>query len=1066
MRTVVLLLAAAAAILAQTPTGQILGVVKDPSGLAVPDAHVLVTNEANGQRIEARSNASGDYLVPSVLSGVYSVSAEKEGFKKAVRQGISVTSFQNVRVDVTLEVGAVTQSVVVTGDAPLVDTRTATVGTLVDDKRIVDLPLNGRNILTFATLIPGVTRASITGASEVSFSQQRVNVNGSRATATNMQLDGGSMYYAHRGQSLNMPPPDAVQEIKVISSGVTAEYGRGSAVIAAVTRAGTNEFHGSAWNFLRNDKLDARRFFDRSKAKLRYNQFGGTVGGPILKSKLFFFGSYQGIRTRMESSSTSAFPPTAQERAGDFSTSNPAPVDPLNNQPFPGRQIPVSYFDPVAVNFMKEKLPLPNMANGSLAVLSPNNTTGDNVLGRFDWQPTDRDRFSYRYFFDFQRGMTAFPVVVSPGSNIPGFEAPSTTDTNTHTVTYTRTFSPTVLATTRGSWTKFVYDESNIYRKTMTDFGATNFPDSGEPSPPRPPQIVVNGRFSASPGKDRQRQGPTLDFAQDWVWMRGNHELKWGAQVQRHGYSSSNNSASSGRFVFDGTFSRNNMADYLLGRVVSFTQNSYAITAGNYYLPGFYFQDNWKASRRLTLNLGLRWEVYSPWREDRSQMAMFAAGVQSKTFPTAPLGMIYQTDPGYSYGYDSVNVGPRVGFAWDIFGDGKTSVRGGYAVSYDGIHSEYLLSGNQPFSLSVEIRNSGPLSNPYLNVKNPFPYTVDPANAKFDLPASIGGHLYSPFQAASIHNFSFTIQRQITSSWMAQVGYVGNHGRKLPLQVQFNPARYIPGNDSSGRPLSTTGNTDSRRPLAPTYRGFFVSSWDSNSSYNGLQLLVNKRLSRGFTLVAHYTWSKSIDDACQQETLDQCRQQDPLNRLGSRGLGEYDRRQVAVFSYLWELPFFKSGHPVLRQTLGNWQLAGINTFQTGNPLTVTTGSDVSLTGVGYDRPDVVGNPNLSNDRTKDEKFARWFDTSAFVRNQTGRYGNAGRSIVTAPGSWGWDLSVQKHFNIWSERSRLEFRTDFFNILNHANLSAPATTFNTTQSFGRITGTGSARVIQMALRLEF
>ncbi|MBS1825647.1 MAG: TonB-dependent receptor [Acidobacteria bacterium] len=1066
MSSILLLLCCAISAMAQTPTGQILGVVLDSSGLGVPEARIQVIHDATGQRVETKSNATGDYLVPGVTPGEYTVNAEKEGFKKSVRRGITVTSFQNVRVDLTLEVGAVTQSVVVEGDAPLVDTRTATVGTLVDDKRIVDLPLNGRNILSFASLIPGVTRTSITGASEVSFSQQRININGSRATATNMQLDGGSMYYAHRGQSLNMPPPDAVQEIKVISSGVTAEYGRGSAVIAAVTKAGTNEFHGSAWNFLRNDKLDARRFFDRSKAKLRYNQFGATFGGPILRNKLFFFASYQGIRTRAESSSTSAFPPTAQERAGDFSGSNPAPVDPLNNQAFPGRQIPVSRFDPVAVKFMSEKIPLPNVANGSLAVLSPNNTTGDNLLGRFDWQPRDRDRISYRYFYDFQRGVTAFPVVVSPGSNIPGFDAPSTTDTNTHTVTHTRTWSSNLLSTTRGSWTKFVYDESNFYRKTLTEFGAVNFPDAGEPSPPRPPQIVVNGRFSASPGKDRQRQGPTLDFAQDWSLMKGSHELKWGAQVQRHGYSSSNNSASSGRFVFDGTFSRNNVADYLLGRVVSFTQNSYAITGGQYYLPGFYFQDNWKATRRLTLNLGLRMELYSPWREDKGQMAMYIAGVQSKTFPTAPRGMVYQTDPEYSYGYDSRNFGPRIGFAWDVTGDGKTSVRGGYAVSYDGIHSEYLLSGNQPFSLSVEYRNGGPLSNPYQGLRNPFPYVVDPSNAKFDLPASIGGHLYSPFQAAYIQNLSFTVQRQLTRTWMAQVGFVGNYGRKLPLQVEFNPARYIAGTDASGRALSTTGNTDSRRGLAPTYRGFFVSSWDSNSSYNGLQFLVNKRLADGFTLVAHYTWSKAIDDACQQETLDQCRQQDPLNRLGSRGLGEYDRRHVAVFSYLYEVPFFKHGHAWLRQTLGNWQLAGINTFQTGNPLTILTGSDVSLTGVGYDRPDLIGNPVLSNSRSKDEKFARWFNTAAFARNAVGTYGNAGRSILGGPGSWAWDLSAQKRFTLWSDRSRLEFRTDFFNILNHANLSAPQTTFNTTQSFGRITGTGGARVLQMALRMEF
>ncbi|MBM3735160.1 MAG: hypothetical protein FJW39_05175 [Acidobacteria bacterium] len=287
MRPISLALTLAGVCAAQSPTGQILGTVTDASGLAVTGAAVTLSNDATGQRVTLQSNASGDYAAVALNPGTYTMTVERDGFKKFVRSGVSVTSFQNVRVDAALEVGAVSQSIVVEGDAPLVDTRTAAVGTLIDDKRIVDLPLNGRNVLSFTNLIPGVTRTAVTGGSDVSFSQQRVNINGNRAYSTNMQLDGGSMFYAHRGQSMNFPPPDSVQEIKVVSAGVTAEYGRGTAVVAAVTKSGTNQMHGSAWNFFRNDDLDARRFFDPSKAKLRYNQFGGTVGGPVFRNRAF-----------------------------------------------------------------------------------------------------------------------------------------------------------------------------------------------------------------------------------------------------------------------------------------------------------------------------------------------------------------------------------------------------------------------------------------------------------------------------------------------------------------------------------------------------------------------------------------------------------------------------------------------------------------------------------------------------------------------------------------------------------------------------------------------------------
>jgi outer membrane receptor protein involved in Fe transport len=1048
---------------AQSPTGEIHGIVQDSSGLAAPGIPILVLDQETGRRYEAASNETGDYLVRSLPPGRYTISAEKEGFKKFVRQGVSVNALQNVRVDVVLEVGAVSQTVVVAGEAPQVDTRTSTVGTLVDDKRIVDLPLNGRNIVSLTALVPGVSRTST--ANTVSSGQQSVAVNGGRSYTTNMQLDGGGLYYANRGQGLNMPPPDAVQEIKVVTSGVTAEYGRGSAVVSVVTKSGTNTMHGSAWDYLRNDALDSRSFFQRTIAKLRYNQFGATIGGSIIKNKLFYFGSYQGIRIRQDASSTSAFPPTTAERGGDFSASNPAPIDPENGLPFPNRVIPRSRFDPVAVKLL-DKIMLPNDPSGRLSALTSSPKTGDMVTGKFDYTLRQNDRFTFRYHYDFQRGINSFPTVYGSGANIPGYSpAPNSDDINVATLSHLHTWTPNLITTTKGSFSLFVYDEFNSVRETLGELGAANFINGGGPD--RLPQIVVEGRFIVSPGQDQQRYGSAYDFGQDWAWLRGRHELKWGVQVLRHGYRQTKNDVSAGWFAFDGTVSKNAMADFMLGRLVRFRQSSLFLLDGHYYIPAFYFQDTMKLTPRFTVNLGLRWEIYTPWRDARGQMAGYVAGAKSKSFPTAPLGMVYQTDPEYNYNTDFRNAAPRIGFAWDVFGNGKTSVRGGYAVSYDGFLSDQLLEGDQPFTLNVEIRNPGPLSNPYGTNRNPFPYTVDPANAVYTYPVIIGAPpVGKNLSAMYTQNVSLTVERQIFSDTMVQAAYVGNFARKVLNTFQFNPARYIPGRDERGNALSTTGNTDARRLLAPTYGGFRGFSSEANSNYNALQTLVNKRMSKGFTLLAHYTWSKAIDDVCTSEVASGCRQQNPFDRAGSRGLGDYDRRHVAVFSYLYELPGFRQSHAVVQHALGGWQIAGMNRIESGSSFSIQTGSDASLTGVGFDRPDVVGDWRLEGGRSKADEIARWFNTAAFRRNNPGEYGNSGRNIIIGPGSLTWDVSLQKTFAVAGENHKVEFRTDLFNLLNHANLNSPQASLASSQSFGKITGASSGRIVQFALRYEF
>ncbi|HJZ96851.1 MAG TPA: hypothetical protein VKE70_10085, partial [Candidatus Solibacter sp.] len=749
------------------------------------------------------------------------------------------------------------------------------------------------------------------------------------------------------------------------------------------------------------------------------------------------------------------FPPTQAERSGDFSRSSPAPVDPTTKQPYPGAQIPKTSFDPVAVKLVN-LMPLPtDPATGRLSWLQSQPSTSDNVVGKMDYTPRQNDRISLRYYFDYLRAVSVYP---NSGMPVYAGVTPVSNEAKSLTLNEVHIWSPRLITTTHGSFTKFVYDENNAVHTGLADLGATNFVDGCADCQPRLPFLLVNGRFEADAARDQQRSGPSYDFGQDWSFVRGKHELKWGAQTQRILMMYTRDSYSSGRFTFDGSITKNVVADLMLGRSSKFTQNTNNVTGGVYYIPAFYVQDTWKASRRLTVTLGLRWEFYTPWRDSQDQMATYIAGVQSKTFPGAPLGTVYQTDPQYNYNTDYVNIGPRIGFAWDVFGDGKTAIRGGFGVSYDGVTAEAALNGNQPFSYNNTNNNPGPLSNPYANVPNPYPYTVNPAKAQFTLPAGVGTYTPAGLQAMYNYNINFTIERRLSSTWSVQSSYVGNLAHKMLNYAEANPAIYGPG--------ATTKNTDARRPLAPTYTSILALTADGNSTYNSWQTVVTKRVSHGLSVLAHYTWSKGIDN-CTSEVAGSCVEQDPGNRNGSRGLNDYDHAHNAAISYLYTIPFFKNAPAAARGAFARWQLAGIHRMQTGAPFSVMTGSDASLTGVGYDRPDLAHAPASLGDRSKQQELAKWFDTTAFVANQTGRYGNAGRNILRAPGFFNWDLSISKEFPISGERRMIQFRTDFLNILNHANFAAPSATLSSPSTMGVISGTvGNARIIQLALRAVF
>jgi hypothetical protein len=1070
LRLVALTLAVAAAAIAQSPVGTIAGTVRDSTGLATTAVHVVVRSEDTGQQFTVETNESGDYLVRAVPPGRYTVTAAKDGFKQALHPNMTLTAYQNLRVDMILEVGSLQQQVEVVDQAPLVDTREAVNGALIDDRRIVDLPLNGRNVDDLLSMVPGVSRVLSLGptAATAASEENRININGARIWSTATTLDGGSMYAANTGDGFKMPPPDTVEEIKVITSGATAEYSSGSSLFSVITKSGTNSIHGTLWEYLRNDKLDSRGFFDQSVAAYRYNQFGGTIGGPIVKNRLFYFGSYQGSRIRQQESKTTAFPPTAAQRAGDFSGTTI--VDPSTGAAFPGNKIPASRFDPVAVKLLG-LVPLANSPTGQLLALEPQPSSGEDVVGKFDHLASARDRLSYRYYFDWRRAVEQFPGIGGQAKNIPNYSASdSSVDIQAQSVNYTRIWTPNLLSITRGSFSRWTNDAFNVNHTTLGDLGS-NLTDAGG-GLPRPAQIAVTGLFAMGPGKDVHSIESNYELAQTWSWIHGRHEVKWGGLYHRVGFYTYNDFATCGSFTFNGTFTKNAVADLLLGLPVTFEQSSLEFQVGHRYDPGFFAQDTFKLSRRLTLSLGLRWEVYTAWHADRAEvggqtdslaLAMYVKGAQSRTFPNAPPGMIFSSDPQFAYNTDAVNPAPRIGFAWDVTGDGKTSVRGGYGISYDGDIAQGTLDNNQPWYIDVTSTNPGTLLNPWGTNKNPFP--IDTKAAVFTLPATIGGNLVAPVKTAYTQNVNLTIQRQISRDWMLQTGYVANLGRHIQTIEDQNAAVYIPGNGANGQPLSSTRNTDQRRPLAPYYTNLNGEGFIGNSSYNALQTSVTKRMSGGLIVFANYTWSKALDEVCTVELRGQCHPQNPNNIRGDRGPGDYDHRHLANVSWVYELPHFRhSPSAWLRQGIGNWQLSGMSTFQTGSPINISTGQDISLTGVGNDRPNVVGDPSLPGGRSKSAELAQWFNTAAFVSNLTGQFGDLGRNAIYGPGRWNFDLSLQKVLT-FHERHRVEFRAEFFNALNHANFNNPGSTLTTARTFGVISAAGAPRSVQFALRYK-
>lgn len=1037
-------------------SGRIVGVVRDSSGAAVPGASITATNTQTSLSEIRTSGEDGTYSFPLLPVGSYQLEVSKDGFQKVLRQGLTLAVNDNLTVDVVLNPGAVADSITISAATPLLETQSGSLKGLVDEQRIVGLPLNGRDVTQLLAIQSGVIPRGGAAGEGNAFA-----VNGTRGNGVAYTLDGGMNTDSYRNWSGQFPNPDAVQEFSMQKNNYSAEYANASgAVVNVVTKSGTNEFHGSAFEFLRNAELNARNFFAAQRDTLKRNQFGGTFGGPIKKNSLFFFFAYQRTTLRSDPNVTRQFLPTAANRNGDFSNVSTQLRDPRTGQLFPNNQIPVNRLSPVSQKLL-EYFPVSSAATGERFLGAPQKPDESEYTGRADWM-AGLHRVSGRLFWrEYNRPF------VGDVNDLPSMYD-STVGKSTQP--YKQLTFNDIWAISPSALNSFTFAYRG--RKTVNDWSAVSLPidfaaagvNGIAVKSPASVYVNVTGSFLARPGWNYIKDDYDFQLTDNFTWMTSRHEVKFGIDYSRTKNQISNDFRTMGLFDFDGSQSGNAMADFLLGDVFRFWQGGGEFKELYGHRLGFYLQDNWRVTPSLTLNAGMRWDPMFPFSDKLGRVQCFVPGAQSMRFPNAPSGYLNAGDPacpegGFNTYWPAFS--PRLGFAWRP-GSGKTVIRGGwgwfwnpqFTVLYNGFVN------SAPFSPQIT-RFGVPFEDPYGGTTNPFPGSFapfdPPADSQFVLPLGQMGAFTPRFRPSYNQSYNFTLERELVGNTVARLSYVGTLGRFLSYNQDVNYGRYAPG--------ATVGNIQQRRPYLD-YGPVLIADSGSNSSYHALQVSVERRMARNFSIEANYTWSASIDEFSEDSTPGQSASiPNPFDRRGNRGRSDFDNPHRFVASYVWSLPQLNGQNALVRGILGGWESSGIVTLRNGFPYTTTAGTDRSLSGIGGDRTDVVGDPNISGDRSKADMIARYFNTAAFQLPVIGTFGTTPRGFLRGPGSANFDLSMMKSFAI-REKMRFQFRAEFFNAFNRANFSNPYSQVNNASRFGRIESAADPRIIQMALKFNF
>lgn len=1004
-----------------------------PSGAVLQAATVTVKQTETGLTRTAASAHDGSYLLLELPVGHYSVEVTAQGFHKYVQTGISLNVNETAIVPVRLAVGAETQQVEVSADAQLIESTVSSLGVAVLERELLDLPLDGRNFSQLGLLQPGVVplTAGLREAGGSLRDGQAYSVNGQRPESNNFLIDGANNVNSVDAGFVLKPPIDAISEFRILTHNANAEFGQNTgSTTNIITRSGTNSFHGALWEFLRNDAMDASDFSAHAVQPLKQNQFGATFGGPMVKDKTFFFGYYEGFRNR-QGETVPATVPSSLERQGNFSEKCSEGFDPNTNLcrnpdsshqlynflagPIPGNQL--SSIDPIAANILKF-YPLPNQgaSQPNTFITTRTRSVNNDQFGlRFDQYLSRTDSLNLRYMFS--AGPTNDPLSTS-GANVPGFPVGENDRAQNLVVQETHVFSPAVVGVARFSYlrNKFLFDE-HINHETPSSLGFQYQPTLGAAA--GPPFIQVGGYASVGDPitGPRNTYQNTFDLSGSLSWIRGHHELKFGGGLRRDQINALQGIASNGFFVFTNFPYSDGFASFLSGEPVVFLQGG-----GNFvrHIRGkalnFYGQDTYKVTSRLTLNLGLRYDLPFPYTELHNLQNLFVPGAHSRVLPTAPAGLLYPGDPGVPAGLiptQKTAFAPRVGLALDPTGNGKWLIGAAYGMFYEPFYNGQSGPLQDPISAPPYLQT--PQAGFPVNFPDPFNGSDPFSGGKFSTPMTllvVSPRLHLPYA----QDWNVNIQRSFGTDWLFQIGYVGTHGVRLPRFIEGNPTVYFPGQ-------STVNNVNQRRlysgcsltappPNTCTYASVGEIAGIANSNYNALESSLRKRFSHGLSFLASYTHSKSIDDVSSINITGSASQpvagendlaQNPFDLAAERGRSMFDARHRLVLSYQWSVPFWQQAHRWYGRALGNWQFNGILTLMSGTPFTVFDSTDVSLqgsapeiSGFSSNRPNLVGDPN-AGPHTPQE----WLNKSAFrqvvpdANSPVQQFGNEGRNVVHA-----------------------------------------------------------------------